>query len=150
MGFVVFPYLRKRYGGENNEDSIEGIPVAELLNHLFTFKTFKRDDAERIFAMPRNRYQDLANRLDALGIFVRGTNNARELNPELSRQEVAALVRGERCASKLSEIRERVAEFLSPTLPDEVSGISGQLAEPLEDAVETGWQTVPLTDLKPS
>lgn len=146
---MVFPYLRKRYGGENNADSVEGIPVSELLNHLFTFKTFKRDDAERIFAMPRNRYQDLANRLDALGIFVRGTNNARELNPELSRQEVAALVRGERCASKLSEIRERVSGFLSPSLPDHIPE-SGEMVSSESDAVETGWRTVPLSDLKPS
>ena len=116
LWFVVLPRVLKRFKRENNGCLIEGIPVDELLDHVFTYGNFKRDDAENLFAMPRNRYKDLIDRMDALGIFVRGENNSRVLNPELSRQEVAALVKGERSYVTLSEIRERVAEFLSPPL----------------------------------
>lgn len=116
LWYLVLPKLFKRFKRENSGVSIEGIPVDELLDHLFTYGNFKRDDAESLFSMPRNRYKDLTDRMDRLGVFVRGENNARVLNPELSRQEVSALVRGEKCYVTLSEIRERVAEFLSPPL----------------------------------
>lgn len=79
---------------ETTGDTIEGIPVVELLDHLFTVWSFKRDDVEKRFAIPRNRFTDLANKFEEIWILVRGENNARILNPDFSRSDVVAILTG--------------------------------------------------------
>jgi len=83
--------------------NIDGIPTAELLDHLFTFGTFKRDEIEGKFGVPRNRFDALAKKLDEMGVTVhdRQKNNARVLNPAYSRQDVAAILAGKRTAKDL-------------------------------------------------
>lgn len=139
---MVLPYLRKRFYGEKNVELVEGIPVDEFVDHIFEHKSFKRDDAETVFAMPRNRYQSLANRLDELGIFVRGANNARELNPNLSRKEVVALITGE--ASSVSKFDSACVVPSGVELPSPTEGSDeiSETPEPLPDAVETGFETL--------
>lgn len=73
-------------------DNIEWIPTAELLDHLFQLQTFKREDIEKKFGIPRNRYSTLAARLEAIEVLVRGPNNSRVLNEEYSRADVAAIL----------------------------------------------------------
>lgn len=52
-------------------DTIEGIPTLELLDHLFEHQSFKREDIETKFAIPRNRYATLANKMESIGILKR-------------------------------------------------------------------------------
>lgn len=64
---------------------LEGVPVDEILDHLFTVGTFRREDMESRFAMSRSTYERLAARLDKVGVLVRGKNNARVLSPDFAR-----------------------------------------------------------------
>lgn len=114
-------------------ETLEGIPIVEILDHLFEFQSFKRDDIEKKFGIPRNRFTDLAQKLETLGILARGENNARVLNPEYSRSDIAAILQDNERASDLKAvfretkpnsftseptgktIMERVKSFLSPS-----------------------------------
>jgi len=69
---------------------LEGIPTLELIDYLFEHKSFKRDDIEATFGVSRNRFDNLAKKLDEINILIRGANNARVLNPDYTRQEVVA------------------------------------------------------------
>ena len=97
---AIFPEKEAIIEGE----TIEGIPVFELLDHLFTFQSFKRDDIEKRFAIPRNRFTDLANKLEELQVLVRGENNSRVLNPEFSRSDVVLILSGVEQAKDLKPV----------------------------------------------
>jgi hypothetical protein len=71
---------------------VEGIPTLELIDYLFNNQSFKRDDIEAVFGIPRNRFDILAKKLDDLKVLVRGANNGRVLNPEMSRQEIVQIL----------------------------------------------------------
>lgn len=75
-----------------NGSTLEGIPVVELLDHLFEKESFKREEVENKFGIPRNRYTTLAIKLENIGVLIRGENNARVLNTEYSRADVAAIL----------------------------------------------------------
>lgn len=90
--------------------NIEWIPVVELLDHLFEFQSFKRDDVEKKFWIPRNRFSNLANRLEELNVLVRGENNARILNPEFSRSDVANIFNGAEWFEDLKPVFQKVSE----------------------------------------
>lgn len=71
---------------------LEGIPHSELLDHLFTARSFKRQDIEDKFLIPRYKVTELKAELERVGVLVRGENNAHILNPEYSRQDVASII----------------------------------------------------------
>lgn len=75
-------------------DELEGIPHSELLDHLFTEKSFKRNDIENKFLLPRYKVTELKAELERVGVLVRGENNAHILNPAYSRQDVASIIHG--------------------------------------------------------
>jgi len=81
--------------------SIEWIPVIELIDHLFIAKSFKREDIEKKFGIARHRFTDVANALEECWILVRGENNARVLNPNITRQEIVACVAEAQEASQI-------------------------------------------------
>lgn len=85
-------------------DTIEGVPVPELIDHLFEKGSFKRDDIESKFGMPRNRYQRLAEKMEALEILTRGENNSRVLNKDMTRAEVIEHLKGKRVAMQLDTL----------------------------------------------
>lgn len=77
--------------------SFYGIPVVELVEYLFSGDgSFRRDDIERRFAIPRNRFDEMAKLLDDYGVFTRGKNNARSLNPVISREALVSMLSGEK------------------------------------------------------
>lgn len=84
-----------------SDETIEGVPVPELIDHLFEEGSFKREDIEGKFAMPRNRYQRLAEKMEQLDILTRGENNSRVLNKKMSRGEVIEHLKGKRVAMDL-------------------------------------------------
>lgn len=90
--------------GEEAE-TIEGIPTGELIDHLFEHKSFKRQEIEAKFAIPRNRYSELAERMESVGILIRGENNSRVLNPAYSRERVAEHLVGKGSAVEIDSFR---------------------------------------------
>lgn len=73
-------------------DSIDGIPRLELLDHLFTVGTFKRDEVEKKWGIPRYRVTEISKKLEELGVLTRGENNSRVLNTEFTRSDIATLL----------------------------------------------------------
>lgn len=73
-------------------DSIDGIPRLELLDHLFTVGTFKRDEVEKKWGIPRYRVTEISKKLEELGVLTRGENNSRVLNTEFTRSDIASLL----------------------------------------------------------
>lgn len=69
-----------------------GIPIFELVDYLFTKKTFKREEVEIIFSLPRNRFDVMAKLMDSVGIFIRWENNGRIINPSFSRSDVVSIL----------------------------------------------------------
>ena len=120
--------IYKRFQNKKTTYSIEGIPAVELLDHLFTTGSFKRDDIKRRFAIPHDRYQRLAKKLESLGILVRGEKNARILNEAYTRQDIAAILHNKRKASDLEEVLRPIG------LPGE--GNASYTMEPSMDRVQ--------------
>lgn len=92
----------------SDTQTIEGIPIDELLDHLFEVQTFKRNDIEAKFGIPRNKFTRLAKKLDNLNVLSRGENNSRVLNEEFTRKELFSILEGKTSASEIDD---------SPTLP---------------------------------
>lgn len=84
---------------------IEGVPTAELIDHLFEHNSFKRQEIEAKFGVPRNRYHKLAERMESVGILIRGENNSRILNKDLSRAQVAEHLIGKVSADQIDSFR---------------------------------------------
>lgn len=87
---------------DQSEASIEWIPVIELIDHLFVAKSFKREDIEKKFGIARHRFTEVANALEECWILVRGENNARVLNPVITKQEIVACIAEAREASQIA------------------------------------------------
>ena len=139
-------------------DEIDGIPVSELLDHLFTAKSFKRDEIEEKFKLPRYRHTELAKKLKEIGVLVQGPCNAHVLNGEFSRQDIALMLRGKTSTEDLEplfrkrgtsytaepsagEIEKRVSALLSPA--------SGFLRREISESAEPSRATdaKPMCDL---
>lgn len=86
-------YVRKIAKSLHNKkkckQNIEGIPATELIDHLFEFESFKRTDVLGKFGIPANRFENIAKKLEELGLLVRGDNNSRILAPGTSREKIA-------------------------------------------------------------
>lgn len=82
--------------------------MIELLDHLFEFESFKRDDIEKKFGIPRNRFTTLAQKLEDLCVLKRGENNSRILNEEFARSDVALLLEGKTSAADLRLVSRKV------------------------------------------
>lgn len=93
-------------------DQIEWIPTLELVDYLFENKSFKRDNIEKTFWIPRNRFEKLAKKLDELNIIIRWANNARVLNEEFTRQEVYKILEWKSSAEELKNIFSKVSDSI--------------------------------------
>lgn len=71
---------------------IEGIPKDELMLFIFETGAFKLQEAQKKFGISRRTHDRIARRLEDSGIFVRGKDNARVLNPEVTREHLAAIL----------------------------------------------------------
>lgn len=99
--FLKTKKKKKEYKPLNN--TIEWIPVFELLDHLFTHESFSRQDIEAKFWISRSQFQKLVSKLDELKILVRWENNARILNNEFSRQDLAKMIDWKTSAKEISK-----------------------------------------------
>lgn len=99
-----FPEVKEEPKG----DTIEWIPVVELLDHLFEFESFKRDDIEKKFGIPRNRFTDLAQKLEELCVLKRGENNSRILNKEFARSDIANILAWKSTAEDLRLVSRKI------------------------------------------
>lgn len=131
--------------GEIEEDTdcmIEGIPVTKLVDHLVKFKTFKRDDIERKFLIPRYRYTALAKKLKEIGVLTHGQNNMSVLGEEWGRRELTNLFSGKEGADEL----EREVNIVRP-LPSPASFTHRRISQ--ETAKESHVQPIVQPTVRP-
>jgi hypothetical protein len=113
----VADVLSQREAEEEDADlRIEGIPVTALVDHLMKFKTFKRDDIEQKFLVPRYRYTALAKKLKEIGVLTHGLNNMSVLGPEWDRDTLTDLFSGKEGADELEKGINIVRPLPSPPL----------------------------------
>lgn len=72
--------------------SLYGVPVVELVDHLFEKQTFRQVEVMPKFAMKRSEYDELSDKLEEHGALVRGERNTHVLNPDITRQQVAQMI----------------------------------------------------------
>jgi len=89
--------------------TIEWIPTLELLDHLFEHQSFKREDIENKFNIPRNRYTLLATKLESIGVLKKGLNNARVLNEEYTRADIASILQNVTSAKDLKQVFRQIS-----------------------------------------
>jgi hypothetical protein len=118
--------LVKRFRPVPQVETIEAIPTAELLDHLFTEKTFKRDEVKAKFGVPQYRVTELTKNLKRVGVLDTGENGMSILNPEFSRQDVASMLAGVSAAKDLEPLFRR----------DELGYTSTPSAREIQDRVE--------------
>lgn len=83
-------------------DTIEGMEVERVIEHLQRFRTFKRDDVERAFGIPRYRYTALVQKLKKLGVLVPGENNMSILSADWNADALRELFAGRETAAELA------------------------------------------------
>lgn len=83
-------------------ERMEGVATDALIEHLFATKGFRRAEVEAKFKMPRHRVSLLADRLEEVGILMRGENNARVLGA-VSREHVRELLSGKTVAEEIEQ-----------------------------------------------
>jgi len=141
-------------------ETLDGVPVSEILDHLFTEKTFKRDDIESKFSLPRYKVTELTKNLKRVSVLIHGENNASILNPNYSRQDIASILRGHELSAELEplfrkkadmhytsdptamEIEERVNTILSPAY--------GFKTRKIKEMAETSHATICAGDMQPA
>lgn len=97
-------------------DTIEGMDVEKVIAHLQQHRTFKRDDVERAFGVPRYRYTALVQKLKKLGVLVPGVNNMSVLSDEWTADELRGMFAGCETAAELSAPVRIVRPAGSPPL----------------------------------
>ena len=100
----------------HHSDEILSVPVDELVEHLFQNKSFKRTESEKKFLLPRRKYTELAQKLEDVGVLQRGENNARVLNPLLTREQVSEMLAGKSDLNDLQNLWQSPASDSSFTL----------------------------------
>lgn len=103
---VVFEQVRdmeRENGKKHDMAKIWGVPVVELVGYLFEKGDFSRSEVIETFAISRVDYGEIAWLLDKNNILIRGENNSRKLNPEMTRQMIADILMG-RDEQKYGEI----------------------------------------------
>lgn len=117
-------------------DCIDEVPKSELLDFLFTEKSFKREDVELAFRIPRYKVTDLKKNLERVGVLVRGECNAHILNEDYTRRDIASMIEGVNKSEQLQplfrkrsngsftsepsakELKERLSQSLLPCAED--------------------------------
>lgn len=106
---------RTRRSSPVPNERIEGVATRALVDHIFDTKGFRRAEIEQKFRIPRHRVSLLADRLEEVGILMRGENNARVLGA-VSREQVDKMLAGKTVAEEI----EQGVNIVRPTPPPRV------------------------------
>lgn len=105
---------------DNEMKTFFNIPIFELADYIFENKNFKRDEVEKVFWLPRNRFDNMAKQMDYVKIFVRGENNSRILNQDMSRSDIISILESYDWNKLYNLIRkiDSCTYSSSPSMPD--------------------------------
>lgn len=119
---------------ESDEPLFYGIPVVEMVEYIFSGRGFVRSDIERKFAIPRNKFDEMAKKLDEVKVFVRGSNNSRTLNEDMSREDVSSILFSAAYSGEVRRLVRKVENGFShtPSMPA-LRSSSGFVTTPLSE-----------------
>lgn len=89
------------------KNTLEGIPISEILDHLFMVKTFSRDQIVDKFGISRKNFESLSKKLEDVDVLVRGEKNAKILNDNYSRSDIASMIQGKKKSSEIQTLFRR-------------------------------------------
>lgn len=97
-----------------------GIPVVELVDYLFSSSPLGRTQFCDHFGVSRSTYDDIFSGLDSIKVFTRGVSNARVLNPEYSRSDIASIISRASSSGVIKPLMKVVENGFShkPSMPD--------------------------------
>ena len=97
-----------------------GIPVVELVDYLFSGSPLGRVQFCEYFGVSRTTYDDIFSGLDSIKVFSRGVSNARILNPEYSRSDIASIISRASSSGAIKPLIKVVENGFShkPSMPD--------------------------------
>ena len=79
---------------KNDTALVWGVPCVELIDYLFEHEDFGRTAIMDRFAISRAQYADIIELLDKNNVLIRGDNNSRVLNSNLTRSMIADILIG--------------------------------------------------------
>ena len=89
----------------NRQNTIDGIPVGELVDYLVRNQHFKREGVNGVratFGLNMEKFNRLAANLEKSGVLKRGENNSRVLGDRWNRQTLFDLLDGKKRSSEVS------------------------------------------------
>lgn len=89
---ILYPLLVKRLNKDKVINLFYWVELDRIIDHIIEHGTFKRDDIVRKFWVNRNTAQDMIDKLDNVGVFVKGMNNIRQLDINLKREDIESLI----------------------------------------------------------
>ena len=111
--YYISPIIRREIREFSEKNKIDellffGVSLEKITEYLMIRGTFRREDIEREFGIPRHLYYDMVKVMDEVGIFIRGANNERRVDVRLTKNDIVSL---------LSPARDTMAD--SPQLEKE-------------------------------
>ncbi len=131
-------------GSDFPSECIEDVPRVEILDHLFRNGTLLRNEAEVAFRLPRYRVTAIKQNLERVGVLVRGPNNSHVLNPEFSRQDVAAVLETSSTAAGLKPLFRKTASGSFTSKPS-----AAEVKERVEELLDEEYDAAPLLSKAP-
>jgi len=101
-------------------DIYHGIPVVELVDYLFSGNPLGRTQFCDHFGVSRSTYDEIFSGLDSIQVFSRGASNARVLNPDYSRSDIASIISRASSSGVIKPLIKVVENGFShkPSMPD--------------------------------
>ena len=107
--YYISPIIRREFQRQKKDELLFfGVSLEKVTEYLMIRGTFRREDIEREFGVPRHLYYDMVKVMDEVWIFVRGANNERRVDVRLTKGDIVSL---------LSPARDTMAD--SPQLEKE-------------------------------
>ncbi len=96
------------------------IPVVELVDYLFSGNPLGRTQFCDHFGVSRSTYDEIFSGLDSIQVFSRGASNARVLNPDYSRSDIASIISRASSSGVIKPLMKVVENGFShkPSMPD--------------------------------
>ena len=85
----IAPYFWKEITitNKNIGDCLHGVPIPDLLDHLFSYNSLKAADTAYRWNLHPQRHTQLAKKLLKAKVLVKGAKNANILNPSINRTQ---------------------------------------------------------------
>jgi len=122
--YYISPIIRREIREFSEKNKIDellffGVSLEKVTEYLMIRGTFRREDIEREFGVPRHLYYDMVKVMDEVGIFIRGANNERRVDVRLTKNDIVSL--------------------LSPLPQDDVQANFGNTENTQEQALQSGF-----------